>query len=202
MFLARTDLQFAHGAPGQDAHALRVLSAGRPASRLRGRPHCDHPKQTAASLRADYEARVLELERSQVQRIRLFHRGECDRQVLNREAGRVEDRRLVVAAPSLGIAGEDIAELCDVFTRELPGLERVNELSVVARLLSVTHEQKVNVGTLPFGKAAKSTRVFSGREETTLRLATRAPGGKGGDPALLSFFLLALALVAPSPHRA
>jgi poly(3-hydroxybutyrate) depolymerase len=60
---ARTDLHFDHGAPGQDAHALRVLSAGRPTARLPGRPHCDYSKQTAAALRADYEARLLELER-------------------------------------------------------------------------------------------------------------------------------------------
>jgi hypothetical protein len=73
----------------------------------------------------------------------MLQRSESDRQVLNREPRRIEHGRVVVAAASLGVAGEHRAELCDVFTCELPDLERMEEFPVVTRLLSVMNKQKI-----------------------------------------------------------
>ena len=57
-----------------------------------------------------------------------------DGEVLDGEAGRVEDRDLVLVAAALLLAGEDAAELGDVLALQ-PVVEGVRDLAVVARLL-------------------------------------------------------------------
>src|SRR5881397_1122383 len=82
-------------------------------------------------------ARALELKRRQVQVVGALHRGEGNCEVLDREPGRVERRDLLVGLPPLRVAGKHGAELGHAAPLELPGLDRVDELPVVARLLPV-----------------------------------------------------------------
>jgi predicted enzyme related to lactoylglutathione lyase len=63
-------------------------------------------------------AAFLEIDRRQVELVRVLERGEGDREVLDREAGRVERRDLVVAAAAVSVACEDAAELRDVVAGE------------------------------------------------------------------------------------
>ncbi len=71
----------------------------------------------------------------------MLHCGECDRQVLDGESGGIEDGRLVVAAPPVGVAGENRAELGDAVVGEPTGLDGVDEVAVVARLLGGPYKQ-------------------------------------------------------------
>jgi len=74
---------------------------------------------------------ILEIDRGQVELVDALHRGERDRQVLNGETGRVEDRRLVVATPSFSLACENVAELRHVLARHASGVDGVREIPVV-----------------------------------------------------------------------
>src|SRR4249919_1879068 len=85
-------------------------------------------------------ARGLELKRRQVELGLVLDGGERDREVLDREAGRVERRDLVVALPPGGGAVEHSAELGDPAPLELAGFDRVHELAVMAGLLPVVGE--------------------------------------------------------------
>jgi hypothetical protein len=87
----------------------------------------------------------------------VLHSSESNRQVLNRQSRRVEDGRFIVAAPSLGVAGEYRAQLCDVFTFELPGLERMDELTVVTRLLLGVNKRNI-LNTLRSVRTARLSR--------------------------------------------
>lgn len=86
---------------------------------------------------------VLELERRKIQLIGSLHRGEGDGEVLDCKAGRVEHRYLVVVAPAFRLAGEDTAQLGDVATLQPAGLDRMDEVSVVARLLALVSERRL-----------------------------------------------------------
>src|SRR5207244_4346876 len=70
-----------------------------------------------------------------------FHRGERDREILNREPGRVEDGDVPVRCPSVGTTDEDVTELRHGVTRDRTGLDRVDEISVVTRLLGGLYKQ-------------------------------------------------------------
>src|SRR5262245_30509199 len=85
-------------------------------------------------------ARGLELKRGEVQLVLALDRRERDREILDREPGRVEGRDLVGSRAPLRVTGEDRAELGHTVPLELPGLDRVHELAVVARLLPVVRE--------------------------------------------------------------
>jgi len=86
---------------------------------------------------------LAEREGRDVQLVHAFHRSQCDRQVLNREPCRVEHGHFVLASASLGVAGEDRAELGNVFAFESPSLQRVDELPVVARLLEGLYKRNI-----------------------------------------------------------
>jgi hypothetical protein len=60
---------------------------------------------------------------------------ERDGEILDREAGRVEDRDLVLVAAALVFPGEDAAELGDVLAAEAAFVDRAADVAVVARLL-------------------------------------------------------------------
>jgi hypothetical protein len=74
---------------------------------------------------------ILEIDRGQVELADAPHRGERDRQVLNGETGRVEDRRLFVVTPSFSLACEHVAELRHVVARDASGVDGVCEIAVV-----------------------------------------------------------------------
>ena len=79
----------------------------------------------------------------QGQLVDTFHRSEGDGKILDREARRVEHGHFILASASFGLADEHRAELRNVFALELPSLQGVDELPVVARLLSVVHKRKI-----------------------------------------------------------
>src|SRR5262245_65558568 len=102
-------------------------------------------------------ARVLELKGGQVEVVLALDRGECDREVLDREPGRVERRDLDVRLPSVRVSGQHSAELRHSAALELACLDRVHMLAVVARLLPVVREdpcaQQLVAGALRLGRA-------------------------------------------------
>jgi hypothetical protein len=67
----------------------------------------------------------------------VLERDERDREVLDREAGRVERRDLVVRAPPLGVAREHRAELRDVVARRETRLDSMRGLAAVGSLFAV-----------------------------------------------------------------
>ncbi len=66
---------------------------------------------------------------------------ECDRQILDREARRVENRDIVIGAAPLGRSCQDISQLGHVVAPEEPRFDRVHEVAVVACLLIVMDKQ-------------------------------------------------------------
>src|SRR5512132_4351257 len=75
-------------------------------------------------------ARALELKCRQVQLVGAFHRGEGDGQVLDREAGRVEGRDLIVGLPALSVTREHYAQLGNAAALEPACFDRVHDLAV------------------------------------------------------------------------
>src|SRR5207344_3465823 len=64
-----------------------------------------------------------------------------DREILDCEAGRVEEGDVARAPPSLRLADEQLAELGDVRARDCSGRDRRGELATVAGLLPVVAAQ-------------------------------------------------------------
>jgi hypothetical protein len=78
---------------------------------------------------------ISEIDPRQIELVRALECDQRDGEILEREARRVERRRLVVGSPSRGVAGEHMADLGDVRTREQARLDCSGGLAAVARLL-------------------------------------------------------------------
>ncbi len=78
-----------------------------------------------------------EVERRQIELAGSLHRRERDREVLDREPGRVECRDLVIGTAPVRFPGENGAELSDLLALQRACLDGVHELAVVARLLRI-----------------------------------------------------------------
>ena len=98
------------------------------------------PRRRCATRLQPSTARALELDRRQVERRRLAHRGQRDREVLDREPRRVEKRDLVLAGPSGRVSGEHVAELGDVVPSKHARRDCRGKLAAVARLFLVVAE--------------------------------------------------------------
>ena len=115
-------------------------------------------------------AGVLELEARELQVVRALDGGERDREILDREPGRVECRDLLVGAPTFGRAGQHCAELRDVAFGHEPRVDGVRELAAVGGLLPVVREeaatQQLPVGRLRLAGAvgAHQRHVLAGPE--------------------------------------
>src|SRR5712692_11875295 len=83
---------------------------------------------------------ISEIDPRQIELVRALERNERDREILEREARRVERRRLVVGAPSRRVAGEYVADLRDIRTREQARLDSGGALAAVAGLFPVVTE--------------------------------------------------------------
>ena len=70
----------------------------------------------------------------------MLHRRERNREVLNRESGRVEGGDVVVCLPSRRATREDVAELRHDFARDAARLDGVGEIAVVRCLLKVMNK--------------------------------------------------------------
>jgi hypothetical protein len=79
----------------------------------------------------------LEVERGEVELIGALHRGERDGEILNSQAGRVENRDVVLRLTAGCRTGEHLAELGHVLARDLASLDRVRKVAVVTGLFPV-----------------------------------------------------------------
>jgi hypothetical protein len=82
----------------------------------------------------------LQVEPRQVELVDLRERGLRDREILNRETRRVEQRHVFGASPAVGVAREHGTELGHVFPRDGAGLNCSCELSAVTCLLEGVYE--------------------------------------------------------------
>src|SRR6266480_499631 len=129
-------------------------------------------------------ARGLELKGREIQPVLALDRGEGDREVLDREARRVEGRGLLVSPTPLRLTGENRAELGHAASLEPAGLDRVHELAVVARLLPVVGEnpaaQQLVDGDLSLARTVRAheAHVLTGTERA-LREQHFMPGRDG-----------------------
>jgi len=71
----------------------------------------------------------------------MLHRGECDGQILDGEAGGVEQGDVVGVLAARGVAGEHRSQLCHVPARDQASVNRGSGIAAVARLLPIVHEQ-------------------------------------------------------------
>src|SRR5206468_2020403 len=83
---------------------------------------------------------VLEVERREVQLVGALHRCERDGEVLDREAGRVEDGDVARRLAAGRLSHENCAELVRLVLSDRTGLDGVSELAVVACLFPVVTE--------------------------------------------------------------
>src|SRR5712692_9106045 len=90
---------------------------------------------------------ISEIDPRQIELLRALECDERDGEILEREARRVERRRLIVGSPSRGVAGEHVADLSDVSTREQARLDCSGALAAVAGLFPVVTEH-VHAGEL------------------------------------------------------
>lgn len=66
----------------------------------------------------------------------MLHRGESDREILDRESRGVEGRDIALGLAAFGRSGEHIAKLNDILSSQNACLDRMNEVAVVAGLLA------------------------------------------------------------------
>src|SRR5262245_31805081 len=117
-------------------------------------------------------SRLAQLERRERELVRPLNRREGDREILDRKAGRVEHRRVVSAATSIGVAGEDLADLGHVLATKSPGFDCIDDVAVVTRLLPVgtetTNASELLDGNLSFARAVRAhqARVLPRPERT------------------------------------
>ena len=122
----------------------------------------------------------------QVELGRSLDGGERDREILNREAGRVEHRDLVFAAASFRGSGEHVSELRCIGSRDASGFDGVRKVAVVRRLLPVVAEdadaRELLDRDLGLARAvgAHEAHVLP-RTERTLREDRLTPGSHGDD---------------------
>ena len=106
----------------------------------------------------------------------------AERQVLDREAGRVEQRDLVGAGAPVRRAGEDGAELGHVVARDEAGLDRAGQLAAVAGLRPLVAEEPAarrppssSASALPGPSAPSMFRCTPGRRSPA-RTTGSCPG--------------------------
>src|SRR5919109_196141 len=114
----------------------------------------------------------LEVDVLKIQLADALERGERDRQVLDREAGGVEDRDVVVALATRGLPGQNVSQLRYIFPREDTLLDRRFEVARLACLLPLvaedvdTRELSHRDLRLAGPVSAHQARVLSGPQRT------------------------------------